>query len=59
MTIPADLRESAMVYKLTGWRRWLTPILPAIFPSRVTGMITATGGAWNRIISDESAGQYE
>jgi len=51
--IPEDLREAAVVYKLRGWRRWRFLILPAIFPFLVTGMITATGGAWNASIVSE------
>jgi NitT/TauT family transport system permease protein len=53
MAIPSDLREASMVYRLRGWRRWKTLILPAIFPFLVTGMITATGGAWNATIVSE------
>lgn len=53
MSIPSDLREAAVVYHVTGWRRWKTLILPAIFPYLVTGMITATGGAWNASIVSE------
>jgi len=53
MAIPEDLREAAVVYKLRGWRRWRSLILPAIFPFLVTGMITASGGAWNASIVSE------
>lgn len=53
MAIPSDLREAAVTYHVTGWRRWRTLILPAIFPYLVTGMITATGGAWNASIVSE------
>jgi NitT/TauT family transport system permease protein len=53
MAIPSDLREVAATYRVTGWRRWKTLILPAIFPYLVTGMITATGGAWNASIVSE------
>ena len=53
MAIPSDLREAAVVYQVTGWRRWRTLILPGIFPYLVTGMITATGGAWNASIVSE------
>jgi len=53
MAIPGDLREAALVFKLTGWRRWRSLVLPAIFPSLVTGMITATGGAWNASVVSE------
>jgi NitT/TauT family transport system permease protein len=53
MAIPTDLREVAAVHRLSGWRRWRLLILPAIFPYLVTGMITATGGAWNASIVAE------
>ena len=53
MAIPGDLLEAAAVYRLSGWNRWRRLILPAIFPSLVTGMITATGGAWNASIVAE------
>jgi NitT/TauT family transport system permease protein len=53
MAIPSDLREAAVTYHVTGWRRWKTLILPAIFPYLITGMITATGGAWNASIVSE------
>lgn len=50
---PSDLREAAAIYRLDGWQRWRTLILPAIFPYLVTGLITATGGAWNASIASE------
>ena len=53
MAIPSDLREAAAIYKLRGWRRWRKLLLPAIFPYLVTGLITATGGAWNASIVSE------
>ncbi|HEY7780263.1 MAG TPA: ABC transporter permease subunit [Ktedonobacterales bacterium] len=53
MAIPSELREAAVVYKLRGWRRWRYLILPAIFPALVTGMVTATGGAWNASVVSE------
>ncbi len=53
MAIPEDLREAGEVYKLREWRRWRFLVLPAIFPFLVTGMITATGGAWNASIVSE------
>jgi NitT/TauT family transport system permease protein len=51
--IPSDLREAAAIYHLSGWQRWRTLILPAIFPYLITGLITATGGAWNASIVSE------
>lgn len=53
MAIPTDLQEAARIFKLNGWRRWRNLILPAIFPALVTGMITASGGAWNASIVAE------
>ncbi len=53
MAIPSDLREASTVYHVSGWRRWRTLILPAIFPYLVTGMLTASGGAWNASIVSE------
>jgi NitT/TauT family transport system permease protein len=51
--IPSDLKEAASVYKFTRWQQWTTLILPGIFPYLVTGMITASGGAWNASIIAE------
>jgi NitT/TauT family transport system permease protein len=53
MAIPSDLREASTVYHVSGLRRWRTLILPAIFPYLVTGLITASGGAWNASIVSE------
>ncbi|MHB8926208.1 MAG: ABC transporter permease subunit [Bacillota bacterium] len=52
-SIPADLEEAARAYGLKG-RLYLTRVvLPAIFPSLVTGSITAWGGGWNALIIAE------
>jgi NitT/TauT family transport system permease protein len=51
--IPNDLREAAANLQLTRILRWRKLILPAIFPSYVTGGITAAGGAWNASIVAE------
>lgn len=53
MAIPRDLLEAAALFEVKGWRRWRTLILPAIFPFLVTGLITASGGAWNASIVSE------
>jgi len=53
MAIPTDLKEAAGVFGIRGWERWRTLILPGIFPFLVTGMITASGGAWNASIVAE------
>jgi NitT/TauT family transport system permease protein len=51
--IPNDLREVARIYGIKGIKRWKVLILPGIFPYLVTGLITATGGAWNSTIVAE------
>src|SRR5579871_3555632 len=51
--IPADLREVCDVYHLEGLQRWKRLILPGIFPYLVTGLVTASGGAWNASIVAE------
>jgi NitT/TauT family transport system permease protein len=53
IAIPTDLKEAASVFGIRGWERWRTLILPGIFPFLVTGMITASGGAWNASIVAE------
>jgi len=55
MAIPTDLKEAAGVFGIRGWERWRKLILPGIFPFLVTGMITASGGAWNVSIVAEYA----
>jgi NitT/TauT family transport system permease protein len=53
MAIPQELREAADVARLTRLQNWRRLILPGIFPSLVTGWVTATGGAWNASIVAE------
>jgi NitT/TauT family transport system permease protein len=52
-TIPTELRLVARNLRLTGWLRWRRYLLPAVFPSFVTGAITASGGSWNASIVAE------
>jgi NitT/TauT family transport system permease protein len=53
MSIPHDLVEAADVYRLGRWQRWRLLLLPGVFPSLVTGWVTAAGGAWNASIVAE------
>jgi NitT/TauT family transport system permease protein len=53
MAIPTDLKEASSVFRFSRWERWSRLILPAIFPYLVTGMLTASGGAWNASIVAE------
>jgi NitT/TauT family transport system permease protein len=51
--IPSDLKEAARVYRIEGWQRFRRIYLPGIFPYLVTGLVTASGGAWNASIVTE------
>lgn len=51
--IPTELRYAAGNVGLSGWLKWRRYLLPAIFPSFVTGAITASGGSWNASIVAE------
>src|ERR1700756_2821540 len=53
IAIPTDLKECCSVFRLRGIERWKKLILPGIFPYLVTGMVTASGGAWNASIVAE------
>jgi NitT/TauT family transport system permease protein len=53
MAVPTDLKEVARIFCFTTWDRWRYLTLPAIFPYLITGMITASGGAWNASIIAE------
>jgi len=51
--IPTDLHEALRDLDVGRRQRWRRLVLPAIFPSYVTGAITASGGAWNASIVAE------
>ncbi len=53
MAIPTDLKEASKLFKFTSAQRWKRLILPGIFPYLVTGLVTASGGAWNASIVAE------
>jgi NitT/TauT family transport system permease protein len=53
MALPTDLKECCAVFRLKGIERWKKLILPGIFPYLITGMVTASGGAWNASIVAE------
>ncbi len=55
MSIPSDLREVSSLYHFTRWQRWTRLILPGVFPYLLTGMVTASGGAWNASVMAEYA----
>jgi NitT/TauT family transport system permease protein len=53
MAIPSDLKEVATLFRFSTVQRWRTVILPGIFPFLITGLVTASGGAWNASIIAE------
>jgi NitT/TauT family transport system permease protein len=52
-SVPTELRYAAKNLGLSGWLQWRRYLLPAVFPSFVTGAITASGGCWNASIVAE------
>jgi NitT/TauT family transport system permease protein len=51
--IPTELKEVCSLYRFSRIERWRKLILPAIFPYLITGLVTASGGAWNASIIAE------
>ena len=52
-SISSDLRDSFCLFQASRFQTWRLLYLPAVFPSLVTGWITAAGGAWNASIVAE------
>jgi NitT/TauT family transport system permease protein len=53
IAIPSDLKEVSGLFHFGSVQRWKTLILPGIFPYLITGLVTASGGAWNASIIAE------
>jgi NitT/TauT family transport system permease protein len=53
IAIPSDLKEVATLFHFSTAQRWKTVIIPSIFPFLITGLVTASGGAWNASIVAE------
>ena len=53
IAIPSDLKEVSGLFHFSNMQRWTTLILPGIFPYLITGLVTASGGAWNASIVAE------
>ncbi len=51
--MPTDLQEVCRMFRFSRVERWRKFILPAIFPYLITGLVTASGGAWNASIVAE------
>ena len=53
MAIPTDLKEVCNTFHFGRAQSWRELFLPGIFPYLVTGLVTASGGAWNASIVAE------
>jgi len=53
LAIPSEFKEVGTIFAFSRIQQWRTIILPGIFPYLVTGLITASGGAWNASIVAE------
>ena len=51
--IPEDLHRISESLGLRGFTKWRRLTLPAIYPSLVTGSLTAIGGGWNALVLSE------
>ncbi|HEY6465671.1 MAG TPA: ABC transporter permease subunit [Candidatus Acidoferrales bacterium] len=53
IALPSDLKEVCGVFGFRTRDRWRELILPGIFSYLITGLVTASGGAWNASILAE------
>ena len=53
LAIPSDMLDVSGIFRFNFRERWMTVILPGIFPYLITGLVTASGGAWNASIVAE------
>ena len=54
MGISSDYRQNFRLLNLGRREHWLGLYIPSVFPSLVTGWVTAAGGAWNASIISEA-----
>jgi NitT/TauT family transport system permease protein len=53
IALPTDLKEVCGAFGFRAWDRWRELFLPGIFSYLITGLVTASGGAWNASILAE------
>jgi NitT/TauT family transport system permease protein len=51
--IPKELKHTTVLLHMSRLQRWRTLVLPALFPSIITGGLAASGGAWNASVVAE------
>jgi NitT/TauT family transport system permease protein len=52
-TIPDDIKKAAEAHGITGTRYLKNELIPAIYPSLITGCLLAVGGGWYFLIACE------
>ena len=53
LRISPELASALDLMEASRWDRWKILYLPSVFPSLVTGWVTAAGGAWNASVVAE------
>jgi NitT/TauT family transport system permease protein len=53
LKVPQELKYALELMETSKWNIWWKLYIPSIFPSLVTGWVTAAGGAWNASIVSE------
>ncbi|MBI2711388.1 MAG: ABC transporter permease subunit, partial [Bdellovibrio sp.] len=53
LRISPELNRALDLMEASHWDRWKTLYLPSVYPSLVTGWVTAAGGAWNASVVAE------
>jgi NitT/TauT family transport system permease protein len=56
--IPMDVKAVGKIFGLTRWQRFREILLPALFPSALTGSILALAAGWNIVIVAEALHAY-
>ncbi len=47
MRVPRELKYALELMETPTWLQWRMLYIPSVFPTLVTGWVTAAGGAWN------------
>ncbi len=53
-TVPAELREAASVFKLSGWQRFWRLDLPFAMPGLLWNMMMSMSGGWFFVVASEA-----
>ncbi len=56
--VPRDVKAVGTIFGLTPWQRFREILLPALFPSTLTGSILALAAGWNIVIVAEALHAY-